>query len=165
MDTNTTQPDMTAYDAEVHTHIGLVRLFLGGVTEALHVRGLKHDASKFSEIERSIFSAHTENRDAVPFGTPAYYEHLERVRPALEHHYKENDHHPEHHNGGIEGMHLINLIEMVCDWMAASMKTPDGDIRDAHASIDANQERFGYSDELAVILHKTVDAVAMEVRT
>lgn len=160
-----TEEALAAYDADVSCHIELVRHFLGGAQRALQRRGVVHDATKFDPAERDVFAPHTAGRDAVPFGSPAYTAHLERVRPALLHHYRHNDHHPEHHADGVGGMDLVMLLEMVCDWMAASMKTPDGDLRDAHAAVDANQGRFGYSDEFADMLHRTVDAISKEVNT
>jgi hypothetical protein len=57
---------------------------------------------------------------------------------------------------GIHAMNLIQLTEMLCDWIAATRRHDDGDI---HRSIDQNAERFGYGDELRDILHRTVDAV------
>lgn len=163
--TTTHEDVLAAYDTDVVRHIELVRHFLGGAQRALHRRGVVHDASKFDPAERDVFAPETRRRDSVPFGTPAYVAHLERVRPALDHHYRHNDHHPEHHVDGVDGMDLVMLLEMVCDWMAASMRAADGDVRAAHAAVDANQGRFGYSDEFADMLHRTVDAISKEVNT
>ena len=63
-----------------------------------------------------------------------------------------NRHHPEHWKQGVKDMTLMELLEMLADWIAASKRNPNGDIL---ASIDKNQERFGYSDELKVILKQT----------
>ena len=49
-------------------------------------------------------------------------------------------------------MSLIDLIEMIADWMAASTRNPNGDIIN---SIEKNQKRFGYSDEMTEILKNT----------
>jgi hypothetical protein len=53
----------------------------------------------------------------------------------------------------ISHMTLVDLLEMVCDWIAAGMRHDDGVDFDRSAAI--NQERFGYSDELASILRNT----------
>lgn len=50
-------------------------------------------------------------------------------------------------------MNLIDLIEMICDWKASMLRHNDGNIL---TSIDKNQERFGYSSELAQIFKNTV---------
>jgi len=58
--------------------------------------------------------------------------------------------------GGIAEMNLIQLTEMLCDWIAATRRHADGDIR---RSIDQNAERFGYGEEIQSLLHNTVDAI------
>lgn len=56
----------------------------------------------------------------------------------------------------IRGMNLISLLEMLCDWKAATLRHNDGDIR---KSIEINQRRFGYSDELKQILLNTLGVI------
>ena len=58
--------------------------------------------------------------------------------------------------GGIGGMTLLDLVEMLCDWKAATMRHNDGSIL---RSIEINQERFGYGDELKQILRNTVSEI------
>ncbi len=67
----------------------------------------------------------------------------------LEHHYGNNSHHPEFYENGIKGMNLIDLVEMLCDWKAATLRHINGDLL---KSIEQNQKRFNYSDELKQIL-------------
>jgi hypothetical protein len=50
-------------------------------------------------------------------------------------------------------MNLVDLLEMVCDWKAATLRHANGDIE---KSLEINQKRFGYSDELKAILRNTV---------
>lgn len=57
---------------------------------------------------------------------------------------------------GILGMSLVDLIEMLCDWKAATLRHNDGCIR---KSIDINQKRFGYSDELRAIFLNTLGLI------
>jgi hypothetical protein len=59
----------------------------------------------------------------------------------------------ERSDQGLQGMNLIQITEMICDWLAATKRHADGD---PHRSIELNQSRFGYSDELKQILHNTV---------
>lgn len=58
--------------------------------------------------------------------------------------------------GGIHAMNLIQLLEMLCDWIAATRRHDDGDI---HASIEKNAARFHYGEELEQFLHNSVDAI------
>ncbi len=50
-------------------------------------------------------------------------------------------------------MTLVDLIELLCDWKAATMRHSTGNIRE---SIEKNQRRFGYSDALKQIFLNTV---------
>jgi hypothetical protein len=90
------------------------------------------------------------------YGSDEYKGFLADMGEGLRHHYAVNDHHPEHFDCGIKEMNLIQLTEMLSDWIAATRRHADGDI---HKSIDQNAERFGYGDELRRILHDTVDAI------
>lgn len=53
-------------------------------------------------------------------------------------------------------MDLMQLTEMLCDWLAAVKRHDDGDIR---RSITINRERFGYGDEIERLLLNTVEAM------
>lgn len=144
------------YAHDTYQHIELVRNFMGQIGAELDKRAAVHDASKFNEPERSIFREGTHRRDSVPFGGSEYKAHMKTVAVALDHHYANNRHHPEHHAGGVQDMNLLDIVEMLCDWMSASMKDASGDPERVRHVIDINQERFGYSDELSGILHNTV---------
>lgn len=53
----------------------------------------------------------------------------------------------------INNMTLVDLVELLCDWKAATARNKDGNIR---TSIDINQKRFDMSSQLAQIFHNTV---------
>ncbi len=53
---------------------------------------------------------------------------------------------------GVEGMSLFDLLEMLCDWKAASESSPNGSIM---KSIEWGTERFKLSKQLALILQNT----------
>lgn len=59
---------------------------------------------------------------------------------------------------GIQGMSLLDLVEMVCDWKAATLRHADGDIR---RSLDVCQKRFGYSNEMRQILANTIEELGL----
>ena len=64
------------------------------------------------------------------------------------------EYHPEHFSNGIQGMNLVDLIEMFCDWVSATERHDNGDI---YKSININKERFNYSDDLVSIFKNTVE--------
>ena len=116
------------------------------------------------------------------------------MKPALDHHYAVNSHHPEHFrlwrcdvclrvfqdppldgrcphcreddvNGevvferpltphvGVEGMTILDVMEMLADWKAASERHATGDIR---KSIEINASRFKIGDQMKAILLNTL---------
>lgn len=141
---------------ETYEHIGVVRGYLGLVIKELLDRAAQHDASKLVDPELATFDEFTPKLKHSTFGSDEYKSFLTGMSTALAHHYENNRHHPEHHTAGVDGMNLIDLVEMICDWLAAVQRHDDGDIR---KSIEISQARFGYGDQLKQILHNTVDAL------
>lgn len=141
---------------DTYEHKGQVAGLVLGVAADLTRRAAVHDDSKLQEPERACFDEYTEKLADTTYDSPEYREHLKGMQVGLDHHYSVNDHHPEHHPGGVGDMNLIQIMEMLCDWIAATRRHADGDI---HRSIDQNAERFGYGEELRCMLHNTVDAL------
>jgi hypothetical protein len=133
-------------------HVETVRNFLNTVIRELLTRQEQHDQSKFTPEERLRFDHATPKLRSVTYGSSEYLALLEELKPALKNHYANNRHHPEHHQAGIQSMNMIDLIEMIVDWKASGMRHDDGDI---FKSIEINQKRFGYSDELKQIFINT----------
>ena len=142
---------LTSY--ETLLHIKNVATLLISVATELQKRATIHDQSKLEEPELSTFVEFTPKLSASTYGSTEYKQFLIDMKPALEHHYAENRHHPEHHQHGINDMNLMDLIEMLCDWKAATLRHNDGDIQ---KSILINKERFGITDQLVAVLQNTV---------
>lgn len=142
------------YDSRPDTweHIDKVRGYVASAIWNLQLRSDVHDKSKLVDPELEAFDRMTPILAGLVYGTDEYKASLAELGPALSHHYDANSHHPEHYEDGIRGMSLLDLVEMLCDWKAATERTKDGDLT---KSIAFNQERFGYSDELAWILTNT----------
>jgi hypothetical protein len=137
----------------IHRVQDIVGLFVAELTKQARV----HDASKLCLPEREMFEEYTTKLKALSYGSPAYKEVMaEMKKKALGHHYDNNSHHPEHFPNGIEGMNLIDLVEMLCDWKAASERHDDGNI---YSSIGLNEERFRISPQLSNILTNTAHAM------
>lgn len=147
---------MTDSRIATYEHIQEVRSNLASCITELVNRSLNHDQSKLQNPEVEVFDEVTEELSGLEYGSDEYRACLVRISAALKHHYKYNRHHPQHFKDGISGMNLIDLLEMVCDWEAASRRGDSGDI---DRSLEINQERFGYSDELATILKNTVEFI------
>lgn len=134
-------------------HIALVQKLIGNAVTRLVVRAIVHDKSKLESPEVEVFEEFTPKLAGSTYGSEEYEEFRKAMKPALDHHYAHNSHHPEHYPNGIRGMSLLDLLEMICDWKAATMRHNDGDIL---RSVEINQKRFGYSDELKEIFLNTV---------
>jgi len=146
---------MSNYDSREDTtkHIMRVRKLVRRFRNLLNVRSINHDDSKMSSPEKETFDRVTPKLKSLTYGSAEYRKTLAEMKTALEHHYANNRHHPEHFENGIDEMTLVDVVEMLCDWKAASERHDDGDIM---KSIEINQERFNLSDQLANILKNTV---------
>lgn len=150
------------YDSrpETQAHIDRVRHFIHEARANLEERAYRHDASKLVSPEVEAFDIATPKLANLVYGSPEYKQSTDDLGPALEHHYAVNDHHPQHFENGVRGMSLMALIEMLCDWRAASergkQRTDDPEkVATFESGLAYQQERFGYSDELAEILRNT----------
>ena len=136
-------------------HIETVRNMLNEVIRELLDRAEQHDQSKLQSPEREMFDEWTEKLRGVTYGSDEYKAMLKEMsKTALKHHYENNRHHPQYHANGMKDMDLIDLIELFCDWYSATKRHNDGDI---YRSIEINQQRDGYSDELKGIFKNTAD--------
>ena len=145
-----------ATNAATMHHISMVQKFLHRFAVDLIARGEIHDQSKLESPEVEAFSEWTPKLAGSTYGSPEYEAARKAMGPALSHHYAKNRHHPEHFKDGVNDMNLLDLVEMFCDWKAATMRHNDGNIR---KSIAHNADRFGLSPQLVKILENTVDVV------
>ena len=148
------------YDSTVDTlrHIKRVNELLGLAAIELIRRGNVHDNSKLESPEKEMFDEYTPKLKGSTYGSPEYKELLNGLGVALEHHYLNNSHHPEHYTKGINGFDLFDLLEMFLDWKAASERHIHGDII---RSITINKDRFNMSDQLHDILINTAMRMKM----
>jgi hypothetical protein len=142
------------YDSgpETREHIAQVARRLHQVCIELRERGIRHDMSKLGREEKPVFDVVTPKLKGLVYGTDEYRASLKDLGPALTHHYRENTHHPEHFPNGVFGMDLLDVLEMYCDWAAASLRTKDGDVS---KGLEINIQRFGITGPLADILRNT----------
>jgi hypothetical protein len=142
------------YDSrpETYEHISVVRgLLLQVVHDLLH-RAHVHDRSKLVEPELSVFDEFTPRLRESTYGSQEYQDYLAAMGEGLRHHYAANTHHPEHWPSGVHDMTLVDLLEMLADWRAATQRHADGDLI---RSIEINAERFGYGKEVEGLLLRT----------
>ena len=139
---------------ETKKHIEQVQTYLTTFIAEINGRAFNHDQSKLLPPEVTIFEEYTPKLKDTTYGSDEYNKYLSEMKVALDHHYKVNLHHPEHYKDGINDMTLVDIIEMLADWTAATKRHADGDI---HKSIIHNKKRFNISPQLIKILQNTVD--------
>ena len=145
---------MTIAECQVETqkHIENVRKYIRVMTDKLTARGVEHDRLKLESPEVDVFAEYTPKLSSATYGSEEYKTFLKEMDVALQHHYANYRHHPEHFAKGINDMNLIDIAEMLCDWKAAAMRQNDGNLL---KSIEMNAQRFGYDDQLKQIFINT----------
>lgn len=142
-----------ACKADTHKHINRVRHYMWKAIDRLIKQAEEHDASKLESPEIQGFAASEVNLAKCRFPSPEYDASIENLKATLAHHYAHNRHHPEHWPNGVNDMTLLDLVEMICDWKAATERQLDGNIR---KSVDYNAKKHKFSPQLQQIFENTV---------
>jgi len=147
---------MSNYDSRSDTEIHARRVaqLMTEVISETARRAAVHDWSKTQDPELAVFNEYTPKLKDSTYGSDEYKGFLESMGEGLAHHYANNRHHPEHFDAGIHDMTLVDLIEMLCDWKAATERHADGSLR---KSLLIQQERFNIDTQLAQVLWNTAD--------
>ena len=143
---------MNDWYTETVGHIRRVQALLDDAVANLLLRSREHDASKLTDPEAGVFAEFTAKLKGTTYGSDEYKEFLREMKPALDHHYQFNRHHPEHWSNGVGDMTLLDLLEMLCDWKAATERHADGSLE---RSFEINQKRFEYGPEIDRLLRRT----------
>lgn len=134
-------------------HMNRVNSLCDQMANMLQQRGDCHDNSKMEGPEWPLFRENTILLRDITYGTDEYKEALKKIKPALDHHYSHNSHHPEFYEDGLNDMCLLDLMEMLCDWKAATERHADGDLM---KSLEINSKRFNISPQLTKIFDNTI---------
>jgi hypothetical protein len=152
--------DTTKAENETRKHIMRVNELLMVFVRELTWRGVEHDFTKFMPVEIMALAKMQELTDReghVEFGTVEYEQRKALLEPMLDNHYRCNRHHPEYHGNGVNGMNLIDVLEMFVDWKAASERSGNKfDMKHAIA-------KYKIEPQLAQILQNTFDNFIYEV--
>lgn len=149
---------LSDYIKDLIDHRWRVGRYMRIVANALFQNALIHDNSKFEPEEFGAYEAAFPKLQKYAYGSEEFKQALQTIQPAIEHHYQANDHHPEHFENGIADMDLIQLTEMVCDWLAASERSQ----KDVHAGLEINRQRFNIDPQLFRIISNTIRRLERE---
>lgn len=159
--------------SETLIHIDLVSQYLESIKYELSLRQFSHDRSKLQpeELDTSFtlgeigspgesFIEYSPKLKASEYNSPEYHANLAAMKPALDHHYAHNKHHIQFHEEGLMGMTLVDIIEMLVDWVASASRSNS----DIYKSLEMNKERFNIPDPLYQILKNTIDKMTNRYR-
>lgn len=155
----TIKPQSNDSRPETWEHIHRVRELMQPVIVELLIRSTNHDASKLISPEVEAFDEVVGTLKELTYGSVEYIEALHHIDPALQHHYEFNTHHPQHYAAGVDGMTLMDLCEMICDWKAASERGKDNNFI---LGLKHNKTRYHLSDQLFNIIVNTALALGYD---
>lgn len=144
------------YVTDLVDHKRRVAGYMQSIANDLFRRAAVHDNSKFSPEEFESYDQAFPNFKKYAFGTEEMQAVYDSIRPALQHHFQANDHHVEHFEHGIDDMSLVQLIEMLCDWLAASERSKVAFVD----GLAVNKKKYFIDDQTYDVLINTVQRYA-----
>lgn len=137
-----------AYDSTVDAknHIEKIqKVFNDLIIPELKKRSENHDKSKLESPEKDAYDQMIPELKATEYGSKEYNEVKKKYEEGgFGHHIKNNSHHPEHYENGINDMDLFDIVEMFADHYAASLNSDTGYPK----GLELNKKRFNMSDNL-----------------
>lgn len=136
----------------IYTHKAGVQKKLNILINELKKRAETHDNSKLVQPEYNGW-VKMDKEIRHPYGSKEYFEKMERYKWLFEEHYRVNRHHPEHWQGFFSEMDLLDLLEMIVDWVSYNENlTYD----DAISLIEEQCKRFDFPELLKDLILNTL---------
>jgi hypothetical protein len=134
--------EVERYLNDLAQHKGWVNKYIVKVVHLLRERADGHDDDKYKDPLKRIYSKNFDALCKTTFRSPEYNKIVgsEEFQEAFKIHTKNNRHHPQHFENGVEDMNLIDIIEMLCDWKAASDRT--GRKQSVKEGMELNYEKY-----------------------
>jgi len=143
----------------IQSHINRVQKRMSTIIGLMQYRMSNHDKSKLEEPEISLWRKMDEE-PRYPYGSKEYKDKLKRFKKVFDYHYASNRHHPEHFSYGIIDMNLVDLLEMLCDWISYKDHIR---VSEAFEMIEIQSKRFGFSYEITNLLNNTLKDYFVEI--
>ena len=144
------------YDSSKDTYLhkeNIINVMMLLIIPELFDRAEHHDDSKLRSPEKEeVYNEFIPTLKPTRYGSPEY----ESIRKEMsmkggKHHSSVNRHHLEFFKTGISGMNMNDLMEMVCDWFAASLRSDTSFID----GLDLNVKKYGIPPMLENIIVNT----------
>ena len=136
-------------------HRGYVSYCLKLIAHDLLRRAEAQDLSKFRLDEFAGFARINHIARNHEYGSPSYHAALDQESETINRHYLRNPHHPQFYEHGIDNMLSGDIIEMVCDWVSATLTYSDNPAdfqNDVLDSVKKSMKRFGIYDKYNFII-------------
>jgi len=153
------------FEYDTRKHQQTVAKYMLLIAKKIIDKAIAHDASKLEEPERSTYiePVYSLNHEDVEYGSDRYKELTNAMGEGWDHHVRVNDHHIEFFipfsvqtlNDPIRSMDLFALIEMLCDWIAASQRRGNN----PSLPIKNIREKYGLDEQLDAILRNTLQMI------
>lgn len=148
---------MSNFTNDLHKHKVLLRAILYNLANQLKERADKHDDSKYSKEEKDVFESIDEIKREDFDSYEQYYNCTKPLlQKALDHHYANNRHHPEHFEKGVNDMNLLDVLEMIVDWESSAS------CRGTKLDVDYSFKRFKIEPQLQKIINNTLKILKEE---
>lgn len=135
-------------------HVSEVQENIEEFASDLKKRAIAHDRSKFADPEFSVFVSTRPEFKKANYGTPEYQAVVDAAIVGVNHHYSLNRHHTAHFPNGIKDMNLLDVLEMMADWRAASRRSPDLSFKD---SLPRAFKKYEMDETLQRLILNTID--------
>lgn len=146
--------DAEYYDSRPETweHIHTVQRHLLDFVNRLIQRSQEHDQSKLVEPELELFDIATPKLKHLGYGSEEYQQALAELKPALDHHYAKNSHHPEFYETkeqwrdikGYEGIYQVSSLGRVRSLNRTVKRDGQGNFKKSGQKLRFNKNPKGY---------------------
>lgn len=144
--------EQTNTEDYIKGHIIRVRKHIATFVQLLINRSLNHDNSKLQEPEFTWWNE-MDKEPRYPYGSEEYKDKTKRWKKVFKHHYSNNRHHPEFYEDGVNDMTLVDIVEMMCDWLGYKQNVS---VTEAFNICDEQMKRYNISNELRQVIFNTL---------
>jgi len=125
--------------------VKVVQHLLASSQIALLNRQLNHDSTKLENPEwrRVLYKF---DKEQFPMSD-------KDLEQAQHHHYAHNRHHPQRFENGVDDMHIIDIVEMIIDWIGDAYC----DKEDPIEAVKRKSEKYNINPQLMNIFLNTVE--------
>jgi hypothetical protein len=141
------EKDIKQFFIKTNKHIGNIKKILDYIKEQINDRGNNHDKSKFNknEIDGWILGSNLEQLDK---NSDEYNQAKKLYDNAYKIHHKQNRHHPEYFKHGFSDMNVVDVVEIIADWMMDAVE----ENKSFEQIVNEKQKEFNFDNAIRNLL-------------